>query len=121
AALLEAMEPGGHFCIVVPAHPRLFGYMDAQAGHFRRYTRSQLTETLSQSGWEVRKSFYINLLAGVGWWINQRLLPAKTLDAPRINNQLIFYDRFGVPVARLIDLVTWRFFGLSVVAIARKP
>jgi SAM-dependent methyltransferase len=121
SALLEAIEPGGHFCIVVPAHPRLFGYMDTQAGHFRRYTRSQLTETLSRSGWEVRKSFYINSLAGVGWWINQRLLPAKPLDAPRINNQLIFYDRFVVPMARLIDLVTWRFFGLSVVTIARKP
>ena len=121
AALGEAIQPGGHFCVIVPAHQALYGYMDSQAGHFRRYTRSGLSATLRRAGWAVQKSFYINSIGGLGWWVNQRLLPAKPLDAPRINNQLVFYDRFVVPVARVADLLTSRFFGLSVVAIARKP
>lgn len=120
AALREAMEPGGHFCVIVPSHPRLYGYMDEQAGHFRRYTRSGLAATLAGAGWDVRKTFYINSLGGLGWWVNQKFLPPRPLDAPRVNNQLVFYDRFVVPVARLTDWVTSRFFGLSVVAIARK-
>jgi SAM-dependent methyltransferase len=121
AALREAMAPGGHFCVIVPAHPGLYGYMDEQAGHFRRYTRSGLAATLSHAGWEVRKTFYINSLGGLGWWVNQKFLPPRPLDAPRVNNQLIFYDRYVVPVARLTDWLTSRFFGLSVVAVARAP
>jgi SAM-dependent methyltransferase len=121
AALLEALEPGGHLCVVVPAHASLYGYMDERAGHFRRYTRTGLAAALRRSGWSVCKSFYINSIGGLGWWLNHKLLPPQPLDAPRINNQLVFYDRFVVPFARVTDLLTSRFFGLSVVAIARKP
>jgi len=121
AALGEAMTPGGHLCTIVPAHPRLYGYMDSQAGHFRRYTRSSLTAVLGRAGWHVTRTFYVNALGALGWWVNQKLLKPKPLDAPRINNQLVFYDRFVVPLARLTDVLFRPFFGLSVVAIARRP
>jgi SAM-dependent methyltransferase len=117
AALRDATPPGGHVCLVVPAHESLYGYMDEQAGHFRRYTRRSLGAALRRAGWQVRSSFYINAVGGLGWWVNQRLLPVRPLDAPRINGQLVFYDRFLVPVARLTDVFFRRFFGLSVVAI----
>lgn len=119
-ALAEAMAPRGRLCLIVPAHPRLYGYMDTQAGHFRRYTRRALRQTLCRAGWQVRKTFYINALGGFGWWFNHRFFRPRPLDAPVINNQLRFYDRFVVPLARLTDVFFRPFFGLSVVAIARK-
>jgi SAM-dependent methyltransferase len=120
SALHEIVLPGGTLCLIVPAHQSLFGYMDSQAGHFRRYTRRSLRDKLTWTGWQVVKTFYINSLGGLGWWVNNRLLSPKPLTSPAIDNQLKFYDRWVVPVSRVIDRVTFPFFGLSVVAIGKK-
>ncbi|MGE3315628.1 MAG: class I SAM-dependent methyltransferase [Planctomycetaceae bacterium] len=120
SGLHDAIAPGGAICIIVPAHQRLYGFMDQAAGHFRRYTRRTLEWKLADSGWCVEKSFYVNALGGAGWWLNQRLLSPRPLDAPSINTQLAFYDRFVVPMARVVDPFFRDSFGLSVVAIARR-
>jgi SAM-dependent methyltransferase len=120
AALADAAPPGATVGLIVPAHPRLYGYMDAQAGHFRRYTRASLAAVLRRAGWEVERTFYLNALGGLGWWVNQRFLPARPLDSTRVNSQLVFYDRVLVPVARCTDWLFRRFFGLSVVAVGRR-
>ena len=114
----EAITPGGNLCLIVPSHPKLYGYMDEQAGHFRRYTRSSLARTLTNAGWKVRRTFYINALGGLGWWFNHRFMKPKPIDSSAINNQLVLYDRLLVPVARLTDWMWRPVFGLSVVAIA---
>ena len=119
-AVRSATMPGGHLCLVVPAHPRLYGYMDEQAGHFRRYTRGSVARTLTVAGWRVQRTFYVNALGGLGWWFNHRFLRPKPIDSAAINNQLLLYDRLLVPVARLTDWTCRRVFGLSVVAIAKK-
>jgi SAM-dependent methyltransferase len=118
--LREAIAPGGNLCLIVPSHPRLYGYMDEQAGHFRRYTRRSVAQTLTNAGWNVRRTFYINALGGLGWWFNHRFLRPKPIDSAAINNQLLLYDRLLVPVARLTDWMWRGVFGLSVVAIASK-
>src|SRR5262249_29380434 len=115
-----ALVPGAHLCLIVPAHPRLYGYMDSQAGHFRRYTRRSLTQTLTEAGWQVHRTFYINALGGFGWWFNHRFLKPKPLHSRTINSQLVLYDRILVPAARITDCMFRSFFGLSVVAIAQK-
>jgi SAM-dependent methyltransferase len=118
--LRDAIAPGGILTLIVPSHPKLYGYMDDQAGHFRRYTRSSVTQTLTNAGWNVRRTFYINALGGLGWWFNHRFMKPKPIDSAAINNQLVLYDRLLVPVARLTDWMWRRFFGLSVVAIATE-
>jgi SAM-dependent methyltransferase len=115
-----ALAPGANLCLIVPSHPRLYGYMDAQAGHFRRYTRRSVAKTLTDAGWRVRRTFYINALGGFGWWFNHRFLKQKPLHHPTVNTQLVLYDRFLVPAARMIDWMFRSVFGLSVVAIAQK-
>jgi SAM-dependent methyltransferase len=118
--LRAAIAVGGTLCLIVPSHPRLYGYMDAQAGHFRRYTRRSVTRTLRAAGWRVQRTFYINAIGGLGWWFNHRFLSPKPIDSDAINNQLLFYDRVLVPVARCTDWMWRRLFGLSVVAIATR-
>jgi SAM-dependent methyltransferase len=119
-ALRGAVAPGAVLAIVVPAHPRLFGYLDEQAGHFRRYTRTNLADRLAAAGWHVEKTFYINALGGLGWWFNHRFVRQRPLDARSVNAQLVLYDRLLVPLARLSDPLFHRRFGLSVVGIARS-
>ena len=42
----RALRPGGHLSLLVPAHPRLYGPLDAAYGHHRRYTRERLRDVV---------------------------------------------------------------------------
>src|SRR5581483_8542917 len=42
--------PGGRLVAMVPAHPFLFGSLDREAGHFRRYSRKHLLQVLEKAG-----------------------------------------------------------------------
>ena len=52
ASIGQTVASGGVLGIVVPAFPSLYGPMDAQAGHFRRYTTGSLRMALERAGWE---------------------------------------------------------------------
>jgi SAM-dependent methyltransferase len=47
---VQYISPGGHLLISVPAHQHRFGPMDAQVGHFRRYSLAGLTELVRSVG-----------------------------------------------------------------------
>jgi SAM-dependent methyltransferase len=47
---LPLVRPGGHLLLSVPADPERFGASDVLAGHYRRYTATQLRERLTGSG-----------------------------------------------------------------------
>src|SRR5262249_34330129 len=111
---------GGHLCLIAPAHPHLYRYLDKQARHYRRYSRATLAPTMTDPGWQVETTFFIYSLRAIGWWCNHQLLPSRSLDHPRINNQLWLYDRCLVPLARLTDSLFSQFLGLSVIGIGKK-
>lgn len=46
-------RPGGQVLLTVPADPRLWSKFDRYAGHYRRYTRRMLIDTLEMAGLEV--------------------------------------------------------------------
>lgn len=53
------LKPGGHLFATVPAYQLLFSADDADAGHFRRYTLSRLTRTLTEAGFTVAFASYL--------------------------------------------------------------
>jgi SAM-dependent methyltransferase len=107
---------------LVPAHPALYGFMDSQAGHVQRYTRTTLANTFERSGWTVQRSFYMNPVGGVGWFVRNRLFvpSAADLNSPRVNDDIRFFDRYLVGVTQALDPLFARVFGQSVVVIAEK-
>jgi len=110
-SIADMLGPGGRAVILVPALPGLFGSLDRELGHQRRYTRQSLSRLMQSAGFRVERSFYFNLVGTVGWWINARLR-----KAPRIPlQQLRSFDRF-VPVLQIEDRVPLP-FGQSVIAI----
>jgi SAM-dependent methyltransferase len=117
----EALKPGGVVLLLVPAHPKLYGPMDEMAGHFRRYTRHSMRQSLRASGFRVARLQYFNPLGGLGWWLNARLVRPSSLSDPLINRQILWYDRFVLPFSRLLTPLTRRFFGQSLFAVARRP
>ncbi|QDT08579.1 class I SAM-dependent methyltransferase [Stieleria marina] len=105
--------------LIVPAHQALFGRMDAEAGHFRRYTRKSLTSVFQQAGWQVDQTRYLNLLGAAGWWYHNRLRKDAGLNDRSVNHQMRGADRWLPRIASVTDPLTGWLAGLSVLAIAR--
>lgn len=113
-AMADALKPGGELTILVPAHPRLFGSLDRQFGHFRRYTRDRLRDVVQQTGLELTRLGSFNALGIPGWWVKGRM-GATELGS----GSLAAYEalvRLWRPIEDRIKLP----IGLSVIARARK-
>ena len=61
-SIKKKMLPGALLVIYVPALPFLFSEMDAKVGHYRRYTKKELLEKVSQAGFGIRDCYYNDCL-----------------------------------------------------------
>ncbi len=55
ARAAQMLAPGGMLLLTVPAHQALYSPWDKKLGHHRRYSRSQILDTVSQSGLRVKE------------------------------------------------------------------
>ena len=116
----EIISEGSNFAIIVPAMDMLYGEMDRLAGHFRRYNQKSLVGVAEKAGWQVVKVEYINFLGSIGWWLANKTIKPKTLNDSKINKQIILFDKFILPITKVIDIFTKRFFGQSLLIILKK-
>jgi glycosyltransferase involved in cell wall biosynthesis len=110
----EALVPGGHAVILVPAQPWLYSACDKALGHFRRYTTAELRTKMANAGFEVVSVHQFNRLGVAGWWVNKILGRADL--SPR---QMQLYELLLIP-AKILDFLRIG-PGLSVIAVGRKP
>ena len=113
--LYDVLMPGGRLALFVPADQKLFGTMDTQVGHFRRYSREELQRLIEAAGFVTEKMTYQNIFGRFGWWLNGRVL--KRAHLPRGQSRL--FD-LPVPILRRIEPKN-RSKGLSLIAVATKP
>jgi 2-polyprenyl-3-methyl-5-hydroxy-6-metoxy-1,4-benzoquinol methylase len=110
----QLLKPHGKLVILVPANPRIFNGMDEDLGHFRRYTRPELTRVLEANGMQINALMDHNFVGAVGWWWSgcvrkRRIIREK--DTRR-------FDAL-VPLLRPIDpFLTHVGGGVSLIAIA---
>jgi glycosyltransferase involved in cell wall biosynthesis/ubiquinone/menaquinone biosynthesis C-methylase UbiE len=113
--LYEVLVPGGRLALFVPADQKLFGTMDTQVGHFRRYSREELQRVIEAAGFVTEKLVYQNIFGRFGWWLNGRVLKRTHLPA----GQSRIFD-LAVPILRRIEPKNPS-RGLSLIAIGTKP
>lgn len=111
----DALQPGGHCVLVVPAGERLYTGIDAALGHFRRYEPAALQRKLEAAGMEVVFSRRFSRLGTIGWAVSGHLFRRRALS-PR---QMIWFDRL-LPVAKLLEYVL-PVPGMSLIMVGRKP
>ncbi len=116
AGIYGLLSPGGHLALQVPALPALFGPTDINQGHLRRYTKRELASKLEEAGFEVREIYYKNMFGLAGWFVNCRLLRRSILP----QRQVRIFD-YLVPAFALMEKFVPRPFGMSLVAVGRKP
>jgi SAM-dependent methyltransferase len=87
---------GGRVVVLVPALEVLFGSLDRELQHQRRYTRRTLRAAAEAAGLRVEALFWFNFVGTFGWWWN-----ARVRRIPRIpTDQLRAFDAL-VPLLRL--------------------
>ena len=115
AEIVEAMarlRPGGHLIVLVPAFMFLYSLYDSAIGHFRRYTRPSLRRIIPSGLSEVRL-LYLDA-AGLTLSLSNRIVLKQ--KEPTIK-QILFWDRFIVPLSRMIDPVVAYSFGRSLLGV----
>jgi SAM-dependent methyltransferase len=114
-AAARLVRTGGHIVVVSPAHQWLFSEFDRNIGHLRRYDKQQL-QSLMPSGWIEEKLCYldsIGVLLSLG-----NVLALKQSMPSRL--QIAIWDRFCVPVSRVVDRILLGKLGKSVLAVWHK-
>jgi SAM-dependent methyltransferase len=116
ARVFQALKPGGHLGIFVPALPFLYSKFDRQVGHYRRYTKPGLVALLRQAGFEVPFARYLDLPGVFIWWV------AFTLGGCTLTPGIVSpYDRFVIPVIRAFESIFPAPLGKNLIAVGRKP
>lgn len=116
SAIRETLSEGGHIFLFVPALRWLYGRMDEQVGHFRRYTKTELEQKLRRTGFRVVRSTYFDFPGIAPWWVKYRLLKSQSLEPGAVR----FYDRFIVPAVRRIEAIAPPPIGKNVITVAQK-
>jgi glycosyltransferase involved in cell wall biosynthesis len=110
----ELLEDDGKLLLLVPYGPRLYGKMDEELDHFRRYKRDDLKALLEKAGFEVERVSFANALGTFGWWFNGRVLRRR-----RVPNFQARLNQFMLPLLRLERRLGIP-YGLSIIMIARR-
>jgi SAM-dependent methyltransferase len=120
AAALRAMAsvivPGGVIVLLLPAFPSLYGPIDKNLGHHRRYSRGGLRELAARTGLRVRKAHYSNFAGFFGWWMNAHVLKREAQS----ERQIEVFDRYVVPVLSAVERVAHAPFGQSLFAVLER-
>jgi 2-polyprenyl-3-methyl-5-hydroxy-6-metoxy-1,4-benzoquinol methylase len=110
----KLLKKNGNIIILVPAFQSLFNQFDEALGHFRRYTAKTLLPVFKSNEYSIIHQQYFNFIGIAGWWVSGTLLRKKVIP----EGQMKIYN-FFVPAFRIIDHITQKWFGLSVVMVGR--
>jgi SAM-dependent methyltransferase len=87
---------GGRVVALVPALEWLYGSLDEELQHQRRYSRRALQGAVEAAGLRVEALIWFNFVGIAGWWWNAKV--RRTSRIPR--NQLLKFDAL-VPLLRM--------------------
>lgn len=112
-------KSSGTLLIQVPALMWLYGSLDEQAGHYRRYTVPEMKQKLQAAGFDIVNVYYFNIFGVLPWFISARILK-RSLQAGSVNTQIKIFNAL-IPSLKWIEKL-FRFpVGQSVIAIAKVP
>jgi len=109
----DLLRPDGRVCLFVPAMPWLYGAVDAQVDHVRRYTKATMGAALAAAGLQPERLQYLDLLGMVPWFVFGRVLKRSTQGGG-----VGWYDRVVIPVCRGLDRLVGPPVGKNLVVVA---
>lgn len=115
--MASILVPGGVIVLLMPAFPALYGPIDRNLGHYRRYTRGSAQELAQAAGLRTKKIHYMNFAGFFGWWANAHLGRREAQS----ETQIEIFDRYVVPVMSRAEGAVHPPFGQSLFVVLEKP
>lgn len=91
--MAAVLAPGGKAVLIVPAFEALYGPIDKNLGHYRRYSKEGLRTLAASAGFAVARMRYMNSIGCLGWWVNSKILKRTEQSAQQIR----VFDSLLVP------------------------
>lgn len=114
-AASQHLKLGGRIILLSPAHQWLFTPFDKSIGHFRRYTRTSLSEIRPKDCIE-EKIMYLDS-AGMLLSLGNKLLLQQSMPTVK---QIIFWDHWIIPISQVLDKILFFRLGKSVAGIWQR-
>jgi SAM-dependent methyltransferase len=115
-AMAQVLQPKGRIVLWVPAFQSLFGPMDAQLGHHRRYRRRDIAKLAERTGLRVAKLHYVNSVGFFLWGASSHLLRQRAVT----EGQVLFFDRWIAPWLSRLESLAPPPFGQTLFAVLEK-
>lgn len=106
--------------LLVPAHQFIYGTLDKEVGHYKRYNKKMVKELAAKTNFDIKDIYYFNFVGAIGWFINYKILKRKETNQDDSNLQVNFFDRFIVKPVKFIETYVRPPFGISLIAIMEK-
>lgn len=110
------LPTGGVIVLIVPAFESLYGTIDRNLGHHRRYSRASMMKLAQDCGLTIKKLRYMNSAGFFGWWWNARVFNREAQS----ERQIAFFDRFVVPIVSRVEARVRPPFGQSLFVVLKK-
>ena len=115
--MASVLSPGGVIVLLVPAFPGLYGPIDRNLGHCRRYTRGSIRRLARDTGLALRRLRYVNFIGFFGWWANSHIFHRQAQS----QHQIEIFDRWLVPVQSRLESLVPPPFGQSLFVVLSRP
>jgi 2-polyprenyl-3-methyl-5-hydroxy-6-metoxy-1,4-benzoquinol methylase len=116
AEFAALLKPGGRVILQIPAHRLLYGTLDRNLDHFRRYGVHEIREKFIRAGLVPELTRRMNIPGVIGWLVCSRLLKKDILP----EGSLGLFNRL-TPLFIAVEKVIPAPVGLSIIAVGRKP
>jgi ubiquinone/menaquinone biosynthesis C-methylase UbiE len=112
----QVLKPEGTVLLFVPALPGLYGSLDKEFGHIRRYRKGELGSLLTKVGFQVECLRYFNLPGILSWFVFGKIFKCKTLNPWSI----WLYDRLFMSWIPQFERMWDPALGQSLLAVSTK-
>jgi ubiquinone/menaquinone biosynthesis C-methylase UbiE len=112
AAVAKHIRSHGRVIVLSPAHQRLYSPFDRAIGHHRRYNRASLLRCTPPNAHPILVSY----LDSAGYLLSLANRMLLQQSSPTLN-QILFWNKYIVPLSRFIDPLLGFRFGKSILGV----
>lgn len=110
------LKPGAHLVLYLPAMKCLYGSIDRELEHCRRYNKRMINELIKDLPIKIEKIKYLNSIGALGWFFTNRVL-RRSSQSPQM---VVFYDKYVFPPMNFLERSLPTFFGANLFIVAKK-
>jgi SAM-dependent methyltransferase len=112
----KLLKSGGCIIVLSPAFQSVYSSFDKAIGHYRRYTKGTLEQVKRGLPLKTIKSIYLESVGYLMLWLNRHVVKKEYPSEKNIS----VWQRFLIPVSKLLDKIIFYSFGKTVIAVWKK-